>query len=506
MCRHHTDDHGSEEPEKRNGGKLEKPTAAHDDQMEKASDVKDSLAAIHQLSHQIVASAWDGQRLPQLTLVWLSVAMYQAFAFLAKVEARPNHATMRLSTSILLLATILLISGYALLVVLYRHSIQTIFNRNLPVTVLKSLPSFAAHLALLKPLEIMYRRITAQIRVLPDILVLGEVRCGTTTICQHLSALPGAHAPFCLWKHPELDRKETFYFVGHYLGNVHPSGYRMCFPLQLTKWIHTYWLGRPFFTFDGCAQYLTSPTAPYLIAKAYQDAGQPPPILVACVRDPVDQATSWWRYEHNAMAWGDSMGLTEWNTTLRGEQPMTVNDALDRSMSDTMQELYDKAEGLFPLNSAATSDYVLPPWAMTWPGGQLTGVGRNGAFWTNIQRYETVFEEVFGKKEGARMVPASSRLSHVNVIPLDFLKDDTKLSSTLSSLMQQLDARQPSGSTPTTLGVSSHVRLGLHRNALVKLLGKEAIRAEEFRLARLFSKDTAELETKCGIQFGWKVC
>jgi hypothetical protein len=307
-----------------------------------------------------------------------------------------------------------------------------------------------------------------------------------------------------------LDRKETFYFVGHYLGNVHPTGYRMCFPLKLTKWIHTAWLGRPFFTFDGCAQYLSSPTAPYLIARAYQDAGQPPPILVACVRDPVDQAMSWWKYEHNAMAWGDSMGLTGWNTTLRGEQPRTVNDALDRSTSDTMQDLYNQAEGLFPLHSTEIKpEYVLPPWAMTWPGGQLAGVGRNGAFWTNIQRYETVFDKVFGTRDGAPLVPASSRLSHVNVIPLDFLKDDAKLFSTLCSLMQQLDARQPSGSTPppppsTYKDMSSHIHLGLHRNALVKSTGKEAIPAEEFRLARLFSKDTSELETMSGIRFGWK--
>jgi hypothetical protein len=53
---------------------------------------------------------------------------------------------------------------------------------------------------------------------------------------------------------------------------------------------------------DGCAQYLSSPSAPYLIAQAYREAGQPPPVLIACVRNPADQALSWWDYEKNGMS------------------------------------------------------------------------------------------------------------------------------------------------------------------------------------------------------------
>jgi hypothetical protein len=60
------------------------------------------------------------------------------------------------------------------------------------------------------------------------------VRCGTTTLCAHLAALGrsggGFAPPFCPWKHPELDGKETFYFAGHFLGLVDPRLYPMCFP------------------------------------------------------------------------------------------------------------------------------------------------------------------------------------------------------------------------------------------------------------------------------------
>ena len=40
-------------------------------------------------------------------------------------------------------------------------------------------------------------------------------------------------------------------------------------------------------------------------------------MLIACVRDPVSQAVSWWKYENSAMLWGESMGLTSNNVQLR---------------------------------------------------------------------------------------------------------------------------------------------------------------------------------------------
>ena len=33
------------------------------------------------------------------------------------------------------------------------------------------------------------------------------------------------------------------------------------------------------------------------------EADQDPPVMIACVRDPVSQTVSWWRYENNAIKW-----------------------------------------------------------------------------------------------------------------------------------------------------------------------------------------------------------
>lgn len=448
-------------------------------------------------------SAWQGQRLSQLTILFLLHCCAAAHnASKGHIVVGP-YELERLSHWVVLYATGLLVfCGFLLLGALYRHSVRTIFNCNVPS---KCMPSFGVHLEMLRPLEVIWRYLTYRFRVLPDVIVLGEVRCGTTTMCQHLASLDGCHAPFCLWKHPELDKKETFFFVGHYLGNVDPQLYRMCFPLSVTRYFYTTILRRPFFTFDGCAQYLSSPTAAYLIAQAYKDAGQPPPVLVACVRDPIDQTLSWWNYENNAISWGRSMGLVDCHTAIRSPDypPETLCQAMTFSSSDMVERMYQRAERLFAnLKCEPHVSFHLPEWAMTWPGGQLSGIGRNGRFAANIQRYERVFFEVFGDRQSQQFptFPSSSTLQFVNVVQLDSMKSNEPLRSSLSSIINQINQRN---SRKQPVVKPNHVRMVVHRNASVNLAGTITVE-ERTRMMELFSSDTSELETLCGTQFGWK--
>lgn len=170
-------------------------------------------------------------------------------------------------------------------------------------------------------------------------------------------------------------------------------------------------LGNIFFCFDGCAQYLTSPSAPYLIASAYQNESSGeciPPSLVACVRHPVDQAVSWWKYENNAMSWGESMGLAEWNTKLRSNDypPKSIGDALKFSQSHFIKTSYSDAELLaktLVMQPKVKNPFYyrikrLPNWAITWPGGQLSTIGRSGKYLDNINRYNDVFRSLLWGK------------------------------------------------------------------------------------------------------------
>jgi hypothetical protein len=457
--------------------------------------------ALRTLVGGIFASARNGQTLPLLTVLLILHSIVHVLV-VVWVSVRSSSWTVnfplyRMSYTIFLGNFYLNIVGYIFLIRLYKHSVSNIFNRKLPATVSECIPSFCAHLSLLRPLEILYRFLTYRWRVLPDVIVLGEVRCGTTSLCQHLAMLRkhdiDCHTPFCLWAHPELDHKETFFFVGHYLGFVTPEAYRMCFPLKITKWWRDMkWqvinlcrgdrslVHPPFMTFDGCAQYLTSPTAPALIAEAYRAANQAPPVLIACVRNPSDQTLSWWRYENNAMVWGDSMGLTAYDKELRGAgyPPKSIDNALKLSSSKETSDLYDRAECLFSPYSlmratAENKHAVLPPWAMTWPGGQLSGIGRNADYVKNIMRYEESFRNVFSKSNNAAQ-QTNKTVKYVNIMPIEYLRDRNLLKSFLYDILMQVSTR---GSKEEKLRFESALQryilerdaIGFfHRNAIPK--------------------------------------
>ena len=516
-----------------------------------ASAVRNTKA----ICRHVRSAARDGQLLPQLSvLLVIHSFLHAAWTPYSTLDwdtslfpfgtsnhlftSSTNQLLRHISLALLVTNLLLNIAGYGLIYRLYQHSVSTIFNRIPPQFPSSAfVNSFGAHIALLRPLEIIFRYLTARFRVLPDVIVLGEVRCGTTTLGQHLSSLPGCHQPFCLWKHPELDGKETFYFVGHYLGNVDPSRYRMCFPLKITKWWNERILKRPFFTFDGCAQYLTSPTAAALIAETYRRAGQDPPVLVACVRSPVDQAISWWRYENNAIEWGASMGLTDWNTKLRTNAypPRAIGKALEFANSTEVQRLYSNAADLVTtktdskcLDSSALATqyrYRLPPWAMTWPGGQLSTIGRNGKFCFNISRFETIFAAVFAENANVvgKHTPKSSeekngkKLQYVSVVPLECMSAGSPLADALASIMEQaacrryfnsdlpifFDAKESLACIDQSITTQFQSSIKVRRNSGTKLsnLDMEPTSEDEVMLSKYFEKEMESLSRLAGLNF-----
>lgn len=200
------------------------------------------------------------------------------------------------------------------------------------------------------------------------------------------------------------------------------------------------------------------------------------------------------------------MGLTQWNTELRSPAypPMTISGALDFSMSETVEEAYRMTEDLFPRRGKVQDKaFVLPPWAMTWPGGQLSGIGRNGRFASNIMRFERAFDEAFGCRQNAavELVPATSSLKNINVVPLEFLENDEKLNSTLTSLMNQVDQRL-GGSVITSLSnLSASHQIRRNSSALLRQNSyPEPTQLDTKRLGLFFSKDVIELCKLTGLE------
>lgn len=118
-------------------------------------------------------------------------------------------------------------------------------------------------------------------RILPDFMVIGAAKCGTTSlfdwICQH---------PYVV--RPTTDgreRKELLYF--DYGFAKRPGWYREHFALQSERDAFTAQHGRPFLTGEATATYLTHWWAPKRAAGMVPDAK-----LIVTLRNPVDRAYS----------------------------------------------------------------------------------------------------------------------------------------------------------------------------------------------------------------------
>jgi hypothetical protein len=216
----------------------------------------------------------------------------------------------------------------------------------------------------------------------------------------------------------------------------------------------------------------TITTTPPSHEQQQQQQQQQLPVLVACIREPVEQALSWFYYEKNAMKWGESMGLSEWNTSLRSTQypPTTIASAVQYSMSDRVIQLYSNAENL--VSKIISHDYtatttnttrrirrctttrILPSWAMTWPGGQLSVVGRSGNYAGNIQRYNMVFSEAAMEATDNNEATSnkktattgnyylSNKIGFVHTIPIEYQSNPKLLRQLLRPILSDIIERR----------------------------------------------------------------
>lgn len=122
--------------------------------------------------------------------------------------------------------------------------------------------------------RVALRRPTGPFRQLPDFLVLGAMRAGTSSLFRYLGAHPAVA--------PSL-RKETEYFSLWY--GRGESWYRAHFPLQSTSGVG------PQQCFEATPYYLAHPHAPPRARAALPEAK-----LVVMLRDPVARAISHHRH------------------------------------------------------------------------------------------------------------------------------------------------------------------------------------------------------------------
>jgi hypothetical protein len=141
------------------------------------------------------------------------------------------------------------------------------------------------------------RLATARLRALPDFLILGGQRCGTTS----LYAAIQAHPQFA----PPLRKELHFFDIGFQRG---PLWYRAAFPLRSRIRTEARHQGRPVLTGEATPGYLFHRDVPERIARTVPEAR-----LVVVLRDPVERAYSnYWLNRH------------------RGQEALSFEEALAR--------------------------------------------------------------------------------------------------------------------------------------------------------------------------------
>lgn len=182
------------------------------------------------------------------------------------------------------------------------------------VDALKSVTPLSARRRLVRA-RLATRQLTSSLRMLPDFLVLGGQRCGTSSLYKYLG------------RHPQIApslRKEIEYFTIDY-----PQGeswYRAHFPLEARRTVAGK-RGTAFKTFEATPDYLFDPRAPQRAAALLPDAK-----CIVMLRDPVERAYS--HYHHNVRLGQESLGFREAiaaeDSRLAHDRGALKHDPLDR--------------------------------------------------------------------------------------------------------------------------------------------------------------------------------
>ena len=129
--------------------------------------------------------------------------------------------------------------------------------------------------------EKMYRGSTSLFRLLPDFIILGTQRGGTTSLYSYLASHPGIGP---------ASTKEVHFFDNKFTKGL--TWYRAHFPSALEKYYVEHVQKRSFITGESSPYYLFHPHVPRRVAKAVPHAK-----LIVLLRNPVDRAYSQYNHE-----------------------------------------------------------------------------------------------------------------------------------------------------------------------------------------------------------------
>lgn len=125
----------------------------------------------------------------------------------------------------------------------------------------------------------IFRVITGPFRVLPDFLIIGASKCGTTSLYNYLIQHPNIYP---------AKTKEVNYFGRH-----SSIWYRPNFPTVFLKYIVTKLKKEPFMTGEASPFYLLNPLVPRIVKKKIPNVK-----LIVLLRNPIDRTFSQYKQIH----------------------------------------------------------------------------------------------------------------------------------------------------------------------------------------------------------------
>jgi hypothetical protein len=212
------------------------------------------------------------------------------------------------------------------------------------------------------------RRVTGRVRSLPDFLVIGGMRCGTSSLYKYLSYHPAVAPPL---------RKEIHYLTVDYAKGE--SWYRSHFPTTARMRLSRLVRGRRLQTFEATPDYIFHPYAAERAARLVPDAR-----LIAVLRDPSARAIS--HYAHN-VGWGkEPLPIME---ALQREEERIAGD-LERLRRDPLDACFDYR--LF--SYVARGIYVdqLTVWERYYPRSRLLVIRSEDLYQRPAETYREILE------------------------------------------------------------------------------------------------------------------
>jgi len=121
-----------------------------------------------------------------------------------------------------------------------------------------------------------WRKVTKSIRVLPDFIIIGSAKSGTTSLYSYLIQHPSIF--------PSEIKEVTFF---NYKSEIKINEYRSFFPSKFTKFFVKCLIKKKFVTGEASTAYFIDPTVPEKVKKILPEVK-----LIAILRNPVDRAFS----------------------------------------------------------------------------------------------------------------------------------------------------------------------------------------------------------------------